>query len=281
MTGLIAEHLSVELAGSCVVSDLSFTLRPGTVTGVIGPNGAGKSTLLRALANTVPASAGEVTWGGTDLLAMNRRRRAQLMAFVEQDTHTAEPLTARDVVQLGRTPHQPLMHFGGHLETGNDVVAKAMVKTRCTELADHQYNTLSGGQRQRVNLARALAQEPQLLLLDEPTNHLDPRAQLSTLELVSQLTMDGVTVVAALHDLSHAAAWCDQVLVLADGGLHAVGPPDQILTPSLIREVYQVEASVLRHPETRQLMFALSLPTTSATRNHPAPAEVSGRTLVQ
>lgn len=277
MTGLIAEHLSVELAGASIVSDVSFTLPTGTVTGIIGPNGAGKSTLLRALASTVEISAGNVIWGGADLLGMNRRRRAQLLAFVEQDTHTAEPLTARDVVQLGRTPHQPLMQFGGHLETGHDVVAQAMVKTRCIELADHQYNTLSGGQRQRVNLARALAQEPQLLLLDEPTNHLDPRAQLSTLELVSQLAMDGVTVVAALHDLSHAAAWCDQVLVLAGGGLHAAGQPDQILTPALIKDVYQVEAHVLRHPETLQLMFALSLPTTAGadTAEHTTDAQLA------
>lgn len=272
MTGLIAQDLSVELAGAPIVSDVSFTLPSGTVTGVIGPNGAGKSTLLRALACTVPASAGSATWGEVDLLGMSRRRRAQLLAFVEQDTHTAEPLTARDVVQLGRTPHQPLMHFGGQLETGLDVVDGAMVKTRCMELADHQYNTLSGGQRQRVNLARALAQEPQLLLLDEPTNHLDPRAQLSTLALVNELAGDGVTVVAALHDLSHAAAWCDQVLVLADGGLHAAGQPDQILTPALIREVYHVEASVLRHPETQQLMFALSLPSTSDHPSHTQPA---------
>lgn len=276
MTGLTANHLSVELAGTPIVSDVSFTLPAGTVTGVIGPNGAGKSTLLRALAGTTPPSAGEAAWGGLDLLGMSRRRRAQLVAFVEQDTHTAEPLTARDVVELGRTPHQPLMQFGGQLGADNDVVDEAMMKTRCTELADHQYNTLSGGQRQRVNLARALAQEPQLLLLDEPTNHLDPKAQLSTLELVSTLAKDGVTVVAALHDLSHAAAWCDQVLVLADGGLHAAGEPDLVLTPALIREVYQVEASVLRHPETRQMMFALSLPTTSDAAHHtrhtqPAP----------
>lgn len=270
MTGLVADHLSVELGGTSIVSDVSFTLPTGTVTGVIGPNGAGKSTLLRALAGTVPTSAGDAAWDGLDLLGLSRRRRAQLLAFVEQDTHTAEPLTARDVVELGRTPHQPLLQFGSNADTNDEVVTNAMMETGCTELADHQYNTLSGGQRQRVNLARALAQEPQLLLLDEPTNHLDPKAQLSTLELVGKLAMDGVTVVAALHDLSHAAAWCDQVLVLADGGLHAAGEPDQVLTPVLIRQVYQVEASVLRHPETLQLMFALSLPATSETSQHSA-----------
>lgn len=280
MTGLVAEQLSVELGGTSIVSDVSFTLPTGSVTGVIGPNGAGKSTLLRALASTVPPSAGQITWGGLDLLGMSRRRRAQLLAFVEQDTHTAEPLTARDVVQLGRTPHQPLMYFGGPPEADHGVVAEAMMKTRCMELADHQYNALSGGQRQRVNLARALAQEPQLLLLDEPTNHLDPRAQLSTLELVRELAMEGVTVAAALHDLSHAAAWCDQVLVLADGGLHAAGPPDQVLTPSLIRDVYQVEASVLRHPETLQLMYALSLPTSSETAHSSGAPSVHTGELI-
>jgi iron complex transport system ATP-binding protein len=112
---------------------------------------------------------------------------------------------------------------------------------------------LSGGERQRVHIARALAQEPELLLLDEPTNHLDISAQLSLLSFVRGL---GITAIAALHDLNLAASFCDHVLVLSEGRLAAAGPPSDVLTPDVIREVYHVEADVLAHPTSGRPVIA-------------------------
>ena len=271
------EDLTVRLGGTRIVDGVSAQLARGTVTGVIGPNGAGKSTLLRTLAGLVPAE-GEVRWegarlsgdagragaadrgAGVDLLRMRVRQRARLLALVEQSAHTSEPLTVRQVVELGRMPHQRALRFGGTSRTDADRVEEAMATTGCTDLAERRFTTLSGGQQQRVGLARALAQEPQLLLLDEPTNHLDPRAQLRTLRLVRELADTGLTVIAALHDLTHAAGVCDTVLVLRDGALHAAGDPARVLSPDTIREVYGVEADVLLHPRTLAPVFALSLP---------------------
>ena len=124
------------------------------------------------------------------------------------------------------------------------------------DLADRDYGSLSGGERQRVNLARALAQEPELLLLDEPTNHLDIRAQLTMLGLVRELARGGLTVLAALHDLSLAAAYADHVVVLAEGRVVAAGDPHEVLTPELIRDVWGVEASVIEHPATGRPLIA-------------------------
>ena len=257
---LVLEGVSVDLGGTRIVDGVSAALPRGTVTGIIGPNGAGKSTLLRALAGLVPVSAGAIGWEDTDLLRLSVRQRARLLALIEQSAHTSEPLTVREVVELGRMPHQRALRFGGASAEDAARVEDAMSTAGCLDLAERRYTTLSGGQQQRVGLARALAQEPQLLLLDEPTNHLDPHAQLRTLRLMRRLANDGLTLIAALHDLTHAAAVCDTVLVLRDGRLHAAGDPDSVLTPDTIREVYGVEADVLRHPRSLAPVFALSLP---------------------
>lgn len=257
---LLVDGLSVELGGAQIVRQVSAALPARAVIGVIGPNGAGKSTFLRALAGVVPATAGAVTWDGEDLLRMSARRRARMLALVEQNSHTEEQLTVREVVGLGRVPHQPVFRFGGSTPEDVACVDRAMDIAECSQFSERRYTTLSGGQRQRVGLARALAQEPRLLLLDEPTNHLDPHAELSILRLLRSLADDGMTVVTALHDLSHAGSVCDAVVVLRDGVLHAVGDPAAVLVPEMIREVYGVEAEILHHPRTAAPVFALSLP---------------------
>ena len=136
-----------------------------------------------------------------------------------------------------------------------------------------------------MGLARALAQEPELLLLDEPTNHLDPHAELSILRLLRTLADDGMTVVTALHDLTHAGSVCDAVIVLRDGALHSSGDPGSVLVPDVIREVYGVDAEVLLHPRTAAPVFALSLPEEAEPAGAAAAAHSgqgmrsSGRTL--
>lgn len=257
---LTVAGLTVELGGIPVVRQVSVSLPAGSVIGVIGPNGAGKSTFLRSIAGVVPATAGSVAWGGEDLLRMSARRRARLLALVEQNAHTEEQLTVREVVELGRVPHQPVFRFGGSTTEDWSRVSRAMDIAECSQFSERRYTTLSGGQRQRVGLARALAQDPQLLLLDEPTNHLDPHAELSILRLLRNLADEGTTVVTALHDLSYAGSVCDVVIVLRDGELHAAGDPALVLVPDTIREVYGVDAEVLRHPRTADPVFALSLP---------------------
>ncbi|TQL04625.1 putative F420-0 ABC transporter ATP-binding protein [Cellulomonas sp. SLBN-39] len=253
----------VRLGGRWVVDGIDATPPPGAITGVLGPNGAGKSTLLRLVAGLLPPGAGAVLVSDPDAPApaagapttpvhlLPRRRRAQHVALLEQESAAAVPLGVREVVALGRTPYRSL--WGTDPDAG--AVDRALSAARADHLADRAWSTLSGGERQRVHVARALAQEPSLLLLDEPTNHLDVSAQLALLQLVHDL---GVTTVAALHDLNLAAAHCAHVLVLDRGRLAAAGPPEQVLTPALLRTVYGVEADVLTHPRTGRPVIALS-----------------------
>lgn len=283
--GLTVDGLTVELGGAEIVRQVSVSLPAGAVIGVIGPNGAGKSTFLRSIAGVVPVASGTVTWKGEDLLRMTARQRARLLALVEQNAHTEEQLTVREVVELGRVPHQPIFRFGGSTPEDWSRVSRAMDIAECSQFSERRFTTLSGGQRQRVGLARALAQEPRLLLLDEPTNHLDPHAELSILRLLRNLADEEMTVVTALHDLTHAGSVCDAVIVLRDGALHSAGDPESVLVPDTIREVYGVDAEVLRHPRTAAPVFALSLPgeaepaRAGATARGGQGRRSSGRTL--
>ena len=230
-----------------VLADAAFTVPSGALTALVGPNGAGKSSLMRALAGATPADGARVLLDGVDLLALKRRERARRVALVEQELRAEFALSVRQVVELGRIPHE-----SGWAVVAPDasVVDAAMETAGVAGFADRLLGTLSGGEQQRVQMARALAQEPDLLLLDEPTNHLDVRAQQEALQLLRRVVDAGTTVVAALHDLNLAAAWCDHVVVLADGAVQAVGPVTEVLTADLVRETYGVEADVMAHPRT-------------------------------
>ena len=254
MTGLEAARIRI-LAGSTVIVDgVDCTVPPGSVSALVGPNGAGKSTLLRALAAVHRPESGSVVFDDTDLLAAPRRERARIVAFVEQDTATETAMTVQSVVGLGRLPHQSLWGAADF----SPEVQLAMETAGIASFATREFASLSGGERQRVMLARALAQEPSLLLLDEPTNHLDIGAQLAVLGLLRRLADGGMTVLAALHDLSLAATYADHVIVLRDGRVVAAGPTASTLTPALVREVYGVEATVLQNPATGRPVLAFS-----------------------
>lgn len=241
--GLSTERLTVRRDGHLIIDGIDCTAPSGAVTALIGPNGSGKSTLLHALAVVLASSSGVIRFDGDDLGRMPRRSRAQTVALVEQDASTELSLSVSDVVALGRIPHQGLFADASHAD--RVIVGNALDTVHMADFADRDVTGLSGGERQRVLLARALAQEPRLLLLDEPTNHLDIAAQLSTLALLHDLATRGVTVVAALHDLTLAAGWSDHLIVLSGGRVIATGPTSSVLTPQLIDGVYGVHAEIV------------------------------------
>ncbi|MBD0676679.1 hypothetical protein BU198_39830 [Streptomyces sp. CBMA156] len=242
------EDLRVRIGGATLLDGVSLTFGPGRITGLLGPNGAGKTTLLRAVAGLTRPSAGRVLLDGEDLHALTARRRARRVAFMEQQADTRLSLPVRQVIELGRTPHRGRWPVPADSAAGaheRSVIAGAVAAADVGHLLDRSWPTLSGGERQRVQLARALAQEPDVLLLDEPTNHLDLRHQLGFLATVREL---GITTVAALHDLELAAAYCDEVAVLLDGRLVAHGPGSDMLTAPMVAQVYGVDVTVERHP---------------------------------
>ncbi|MFT4012272.1 MAG: ABC transporter ATP-binding protein [Paracoccus sp. (in: a-proteobacteria)] len=238
------------VAGRDILADVSLALHPGETLGLIGPNGSGKSTLLGLMAGLIRPCRGEIRLEGRPMHHLRRRQIAQRLALVAQQAETGDRITVREAVELGRTPWLgPLRAWG---PADDEAVARALDVVGLAHMAGRDWSTLSGGERQRVHIARAHAQSPRILLLDEPTNHLDIHHQIAILDLVAGLPL---TSVIALHDLHHALR-CDRLLVMQAGRVAALGPPAQVLTPALIREIFAVEAEIVPHPRQGHPLFA-------------------------
>lgn len=250
-----ARNATWSTRGTVIVDGVTFDVAPGSTVGLLGPNGSGKSSLLRLLAGLRPTSSGVVVLGGDPIADLSRRQVARRLAMVEQESATDADPTVRDVIGLGRLPHRA--PWSPENATDRAMVTSAATTMRTAHLLDRSYTTLSGGERQRVQIARALAQEPTELLLDEPTNHLDVRHQLELLELVRATP---TTTVMALHDLNHAATFCDRLVVLDAGRVRAAGRPAEVLTPALLAEVYGVEAVVESGAHGLHVRYVRALP---------------------
>jgi cobalamin transport system ATP-binding protein len=243
MNALGLERLTVELGGRNVVDGVSFAVEQGDWVTLIGPNGAGKTTLLRAVAGLV-GHRGRITLDGQELSQLGRREVARRVAVVPQVPLMPAGMTVREYVLLGRTPY---VSYVGR-ESRRDVTAagQALARLDLDELAGRQLGTLSGGERQRAVLARALAQEAPLLLLDEPTSALDAGRQQEALELIDALRLDaGLTVLAAMHDLTLAGQYASRLLLLSSARIVAQGAPAEVLTEPLIAEHYGARVRVL------------------------------------
>lgn len=243
---LTADHLSVDLGSRRVLDALAFRVDGGETIALVGPNGAGKTTLLRAIAGLLPYE-GQLSLFGDEVRRWAPRARAQEVALVRQQTEHAVAFSAAEVVAFGRAPHLGWTERLGAADRAR--VAEALRAVDMDAHADRAVTQLSGGEQQRIALAQALAQDASLLLLDEPTAHLDVRHQLDLLRRLADLAASGKTVIAAIHDLGHAARFADRLWVLDRGRLMADGTAQDVLTPALLRAVFGVDAHVDAGPE--------------------------------
>jgi iron complex transport system ATP-binding protein len=242
MSTLTATDLRVTLPGGTrAVDGVSLQAPSGGWLAVLGPNGAGKSTLLRALAGLIPYQ-GTVTFDPGPA-GRGRRELARILAYLPQRPVLPPELSVRDYVLLGRTPY--LGYLGVPGAGDRELVDGVLERLELDVLAGRRLGTLSGGERQRAALARALAQRPRVLLLDEPTTALDLGHQQQVLELVDTLRRaDGLTVVSTLHDLTAAAQYAQQLVLLDRGRTAAAGGPAEVLTSERIGAVYRALVSV-------------------------------------
>lgn len=233
------DALHAMLGGTEILHGLDFTAGDRSLVGVIGPNGSGKSTLLKCIYRVLKPSAGAVFVDGQPLSEYRVRDSAKKIAVLAQHNFYNFEFTVQDVVLMGRAPHKRALERDSAADF--KIVHEAMERVGVAPLRDRLFSTLSGGEQQRVLLARALAQQTPCLILDEPTNHLDIKYQLELLDLVRSLDR---TVIAAIHDLNIAAMYCDTIFVMQSGRIVAAGAPRDVLTRSLIRSVYEVDADV-------------------------------------
>ena len=231
-----------------VLQDLSCTVTRGEILGIIGPNGSGKTTLLRICNGILTPHSGTVTVQGTDIDQIPRKSLARTMAFVAQDSPDLFPFRVNECVLMGRAPHLGRLQF----ERDDDfaIARQAMEATGTLSLASRHMADLSGGEKKRVNIARALAQEPQLLFLDESTAYLDMKHSTAIFDLLKTMNREkGLTVIVVTHDINTASLYCDRLLLLNRGSIYAEGRPEEVITEANIRGVYETRVSIDCNPE--------------------------------
>jgi iron complex transport system ATP-binding protein len=226
--------------GDAALSSVSLEVALGEIVAVLGPNGAGKSTLLRAIAGTLPASSGSVRLGGEDVASLDRRTLARSVAFVTQSSDVAFGFSVRDVVMMGRAPHQGSWMSASAADEA--AVDDAMRALDLEPFATRRVDAMSGGEQKRVAIARALAQSPRVLLLDEPGAFLDVRHALALYDLLSDLAeKKSMAIVVTMHDVNAAAQYASRVALLKSGKVVAIGTVDDVLTYRTLKETFDAD----------------------------------------
>ena len=295
---LRADNVTFDYGDTPVVRNVSLRVEDDGFVGIIGPNGSGKTTLLRLLAGTRVPLGGDVTLDEVSMRTLPRTHIARRVAVVPQETHLAFEYSVLEVVLMGRYPHLGAFAIEGPEDI--EAAREALAATGTLDLQGREFSTLSGGEKQRVIIAAALAQisprarrsglgaggsglgaggsgRPSVLLLDEPTAALDLKYQLGVASLLRSLHAGGgLAIVVSTHDLNFAASLCRTVVMLKKGQVLAAGPVDEVLTPARIRDLYDVEAEVVRHPVTGHLMVTplrSAIPDVVAQDSGPAPPQ--------
>ncbi len=246
---LSAHSVSVGYGDTVISRDVTLDIPDGQVTTLIGANGCGKSTLLRGLSHLLPLSAGSVTLDGKKLGDYSSRELATRLSMLPQSPITPAGVTVADLVARGRHPHQSWLQQWSASHSA--AVDEAMTLTNVFQLRDRPVDSLSGGQRQRVWIAMVLAQDTDIVFLDEPTTYLDLAHSIDVLELVSTLNKEqGKTIVMVLHDLNLAARYSDNLVLMKDGSVTALGSPESTITPQALRDVFGLDSRVIEDPVT-------------------------------
>jgi len=237
------QGVTVVLGGRPVVDGIDASVAEGEWLALIGPNGAGKTTVLRAIARLLPFS-GSISLGGRSIRDLPRGELARLIAVVPQEPSTPPWMTVAEYVLLGRTPHLGALAKEGRRD--REAAAQALARLDLLEFRGRRLGTLSGGEKQRAVVARALAQEAKIVLLDEPTAALDIGHQQQAFDLLDALRAEsGLTLVAAMHDLTLAAQYADRMVLLDSGRVAADGTPRDVLTEELIASHYGASIDIV------------------------------------
>lgn len=245
---LQVEQISYSYDHKQVIDQIDINIRAGEFVGIIGPNGSGKSTLLKNLYRVLKPNSGSIQFDGEELQRMHTKKLAKKLGVVGQEHSIPFDFKVNEIVAMGRSPYKKLFDH----DTAEDkaIIERALNYVGLLELANESFSNLSGGEKQRVIIARVLAQKTDFLILDEPTNHLDIHHQFQMFDLIKGLN---ITVLSAIHDLNIAAMYCDRIYVLKEGKMYMSGTPEEVLTASLIKDVFGIDAYVIIHPITQKI----------------------------
>jgi iron complex transport system ATP-binding protein len=244
---LTTRRLTLAYDGNVIIQGLDLAIPQGQITTLVGPNGCGKSTLLRGMARLLKPKGGTVYLEGDAIAHLPTKELAKRLGILPQSPTAPEGLTVRELVAQGRYPHQNWLQQWSREDELK--VEEAIATTHLHDFANRPLDTLSGGQRQRAWIAMALAQNTDILLLDEPTTYLDLAHQIEVLDLLHDLnTQQGKTIIMVLHDLNQAGRYADHLIALKAGTVYAQGNPREVMTESLVREVFGLKSRIIRDP---------------------------------
>ena len=242
MVNISIKGLSFGYNGSKILDGLDLVIEDSQVLGLVGPNGSGKTTLIKCI-DKILKPRGSILIDDRDIETMSRQDIARCMGYVPQSSSTPLATTVFDTVLMGRRPHMSWRVSPADI----DKVAEMIELLHLDDLAMKDFSDLSGGQKQKVLIARALCQEPGVILLDEPTSNLDMKHQLEVMEIICGIVKKKkVSAVMAIHDLNLASRFVDKLAILKGGKIYAAGTPGDLISKENIREVYGVEAVVMK-----------------------------------
>jgi iron complex transport system ATP-binding protein len=249
VVNLTIENVDCFYESTKILENVCFSVETGTFLGILGPNGSGKTTLLKSISRVLKPNKGAILIDDADIYQMKTIDVAKNMAVVPQDSSISFSFTALDIVLMGRTPHLTRLQREGAKDLA--IAKQAMEYTGTWDLAQRLVTELSGGERQRVIIARALTQQPKILLLDEPTSHLDISNQIEIMDILKQLCIEKkMLIIGVFHDFNLAARYCDSVIMLKKGKIIAAGKAEETLTCENIKNVFEIDAIVNKHPVT-------------------------------
>jgi len=243
MTQIDIDDLHFEYSkDALILKDISISLKGAQLISIIGPNGVGKSTLIHCIDRILSPTKGTVLVDDQNVMEYRPKDLAKKIGYVPYTSGDSFPMTVVDTVLMGRNPH----HKWKSLHEDMIVVEEAMRMMDVSDLAMRQFNELSAGQHQRVMLARGIAQEPEILLLDEPTANLDIRHQMDVIRLLKDLSVKkDIMVIMISHDLNLASKYSDNIIMMSEGSIYAVGTPEEVINEDNIRHVYDVESEII------------------------------------
>jgi iron complex transport system ATP-binding protein len=245
---LKVNNLCLSYEGIETVKNVSFEIKKESITSMIGPNGCGKSTIFKALSKSKRLDSGDIWLQSKSISKIDSKALARRMSILPQSPIAPDDFTTRDLIGYGRYPH---LNWTGKLHKKDyEIIDWAITETKLEKLQHRKIITLSGGERQRAWIAMALAQQPDILLLDEPTTFLDICHQFELLELIKRLNQQmGLTIVMVLHDINQAARYSDKIIVIKDGQKYKEGKPYEIVTKSVLEDVFNIEVKVFEDNE--------------------------------
>lgn len=264
-------------SSSPVLKDVNLEVNGPQLISIIGPNGVGKSTLIHCINKILSPTKGVVMINGEDVSGISIKDMAKKVGYVPYATSDAFPLSVVDTVLMGRHPHSGWKSLDHDL----DVVYSTLKLINIEHLAMRSFDELSAGQHQKVMLARGLVQEPEILLLDEPTSNLDIKHQMEVTRILRNLSQEkGILIIMISHDLNIAAKYSDNMVMLSNGSIYAVGAPKEVLTKENIKAVYGVDSEII---ESHGRPHIIMLDSEFDDISEPLPPEsfVSGRKVVE